>query len=139
MTASFGYEALERIGAARIEERCGDPNLADVASQDQRGLLGADLLGHSDRRRSLHAPRRGRVLTHRTGDLCEGRGAPTSGAREGSADPATPQDWKSSCATALAYSTASSTVRCMACGEGRQAHQGHQEVDPLVEDTRSRK
>jgi hypothetical protein len=46
MTASFGYEALDRIGAPRIEERRGDPNLLDVAFQDRPRLLCADLLGH---------------------------------------------------------------------------------------------
>jgi hypothetical protein len=46
MTASFGYEALDGIGAPRIEERCGYPNLADVALQDRRRFRWADLLGH---------------------------------------------------------------------------------------------
>jgi hypothetical protein len=46
MMASFGYEALDRIGAPRIEERRGDPNLLDVAFQDWRSLFWPDLLGH---------------------------------------------------------------------------------------------
>jgi hypothetical protein len=46
MMASFGDEALVWIGAPSIKERCGDPNLTDVAFQDWPRFLGADLLGH---------------------------------------------------------------------------------------------
>jgi hypothetical protein len=45
MTAGFGDESFDRIGALRIEERCGYPNLVDVV-QDQPRRLWADLLGH---------------------------------------------------------------------------------------------
>jgi hypothetical protein len=46
MTASFGDEALDRIGAPRIEERGSYPHLADVAFQDRPRYLWVDLLGH---------------------------------------------------------------------------------------------
>jgi hypothetical protein len=46
MTASLGYEILDRIVAPRIEVRGGYPTLADVALQNRPRLLWANLFSH---------------------------------------------------------------------------------------------